>query len=54
MKKEKTEFVKCQYCNIEIPSETCELAAYSAVIDGKEYTFCCKTCAKDYEREKAK
>lgn len=52
MKKEKTEFIKCQCCNAEISSETCELAAYFTVIDGKKYTFCCKTCAKEYEQEK--
>jgi YHS domain-containing protein len=54
MKKEKTDFVKCQFCSTEIPSQSCELAAYFAVIDGKKYTFCCKTCAKEYERDKAK
>jgi YHS domain-containing protein len=54
MKKEKIESVKCQYCNTEISAEPCELAAYSTVIDGKKYAFCCKTCAKEYEQDKAK
>ena len=50
----KSNFVKCNSCSSVIPSETCELAAYNTVIDGKEYTFCCKNCAKDYEPQKSK
>ena len=45
----KSKFVKCNSCNSEITSDKCELAAYSTVIDGKEFAFCCKNCAKDYE-----
>ena len=45
----KSKFVKCTSCSSEITSDKCELATYSTVIDGKEYTFCCKNCAKDYK-----
>ena len=47
----KSKFVKCNSCNSEIISDKCELAAYSTVIDGKVFTFCCKNCAKDYESD---
>jgi len=49
-----SEFVKCDYCKIEIPSGKCELAAYRTVIDGKEYVFCCVQCAKRYQKQKKK
>lgn len=42
------EFVRCEYCKIEIPSGTCKLAAHKTTIDGKEYTFCCASCAVRY------
>jgi len=48
----KKEAVKCKCCNIEI-QEACQLAAYSTVIDGKTYTFCCLTCANQYKQDKA-
>jgi YHS domain-containing protein len=47
----KSEFVKCKCCNEDINSEKCELAAYRTVIDGKEYLFCCKNCAKEYDQK---
>ena len=50
----KSKSLKCNFCSSVVPSETCELAAYSTVIDGKEYTFCCKTCAEDYDPKKSK
>ncbi len=50
----KTEFVKCEWCNEDIASEKCELATYSTIINGKEYSFCCKTSAKEYEHETPK
>ena len=50
----KYKFVKCECCSMNIPSEKCDLAAYSAVIDGKEHLFCCKNCAKEYEERKSK
>ena len=50
----KSEFVKCKCCSEDIPSEKCELAAYRTVIDGKQYLFCCKNCAKEYEQKKTK
>jgi len=46
------EFVKCEFCNIEIPSGTCKLAVYSTVIDGKPYVFCCQQCAERYKKKK--
>jgi len=48
----KSEFVKCKCCSEDIHSEKCELAAYRAVIDGKQYLFCCKNCAKEYAQKK--
>jgi hypothetical protein len=45
--------VKCECCDLEI-QETCELANFSRVIDGKTHTFCCRTCADQYKPGKAK
>ena len=50
----KPEFVKCEYCKVEIPSETCKLAAYTTTVDGKKYTFCCVKCSERYEQKKGK
>jgi len=50
----KTEFVRCESCKAEIPTETCKLAAYRTVIDGKEYLFCCIKCAEQYKQKKRK
>ena len=50
----KREFVRCEFCKTEIPSETCALAIYNTVIDGKQYTFCCEQCAKRYKQKKKK
>jgi YHS domain-containing protein len=50
----KPEFVKCDYCKAEIPSEACRLAAHTTVIDGKEYVFCCAKCAQRYKKKKEK
>jgi YHS domain-containing protein len=50
----KPKFVKCEYCNTEILSEACRLAAHTTTIDGKEYTFCCARCAERYEQKKPK
>ena len=49
----KPEFIKCGCCNADL-SKACELAAYTATINGKEYVFCCKNCAKQFEQEKTK
>lgn len=48
----KTEFVRCEFCKIEIPSGTCKLAAHHAVVDGKEYLFCCAKCAERYKQKR--
>jgi YHS domain-containing protein len=48
------EFVRCEFCKSEIPSETCKLAAYSTVVDGKQYLFCCEQCAERYRERKKK
>jgi hypothetical protein len=48
----KSKFVKCECCSEDIYSDKCELAAFSTVIDGKKYLFCCKNCAKEYEQKK--
>jgi YHS domain-containing protein len=50
MKKVET---KCKSCDIKT-DESCELANYTTEIDGKTYTFCCQTRAKQYKKEKAK
>lgn len=50
----KPRFVRCEYCKIEIPSETCKLAAHQTEINGKEYIFCCRQCAERYKRKKKK
>jgi len=50
----KPEFIKCENCKIEIPTETCQLAAYRTIIEGKEYLFCCIKCAERYKQEKGK
>jgi YHS domain-containing protein len=49
----KPEFIRCEFCKVEIPSETCKLAAHTTKIGGKEYTFCCVSCAKRYEKRQA-
>jgi len=48
------EFVRCEFCKSKIPSETCKLAAYSTVIEGKQYLFCCEQCAERYKEKKKK
>ena len=42
----KKETAKCNCCGVEIPvGETCQLAAYTTLVDGKTVSFCCRTCA---------
>ena len=48
----KARFIQCELCKKEIPLESCELAAYHTVIDGKKYVFCCEACAKSYQRKR--
>ena len=48
------EFVRCEFCKTEIPTETCSFAAYRTKIDGKEYLFCCAGCAQRYEKKTKK
>jgi YHS domain-containing protein len=50
----KPEFIKCEFCKVEIPSETCNLAAHTTKISGKEYTFCCVSCAERYKKRPAR
>jgi YHS domain-containing protein len=50
----KPEFIRCEFCKVEIPSETCNLAAHTTKINGKEYTFCCASCAERYKKKQAK
>ena len=50
----KEEFVRCEFCKIEIPPGACQLAAYRAVIDGKQYVFCCEKCAQRYQKTRKK
>ncbi|MCJ7470174.1 hypothetical protein MUO74_06715 [Candidatus Bathyarchaeota archaeon] len=48
----KPQFVRCEQCKTEIPSESCKLAAYSTTINGKPYIFCCESCATRYKQKK--
>lgn len=48
------EFVRCDYCRAEVPSAGCQLAAYSTVIEGKQYIFCCQQCAERYKKGKTR
>ena len=50
----KPEFIRCEFCKVEIPSETCKLAAHTTTIDGKEYTFCCVKCAERFKQKRGK
>ena len=50
----KPEFIRCEFCKVEIPSETCKLAAHTTTIDGKEYTFCCVSCAERYKKRQVR
>jgi len=50
----KPQFVRCEYCKMEIPQEQCELAAFRTIIDGKEYLFCCAKCAQQYQKKAKK
>lgn len=45
-------FIQCELCKKGIPLESCELATYCTVIEGKEYVFCCETCAKSYRKKR--
>jgi YHS domain-containing protein len=44
-------FVRCGDCGVELDEEKCVFANEKRVIDGKEYVFCCKSCADTYEKE---
>ena len=37
---------QCEYCKTDVSSEPCRLASIKTVIDGKEYVFCCSSCAQ--------
>jgi|MudIll2142460700_1097286.scaffolds.fasta_scaffold1557157_2 YHS domain-containing protein len=42
----KPKVVQCEYCKTDVSSEPCKLASIKTVIDGKEYVFCCLSCAQ--------
>lgn len=48
------EFVRCEFCKVDIPSKPCKLAVYRTEIDGKEYVFCCENCAERYKQNRQK
>lgn len=48
----KKEFIRCEFCNVKIPSEICQLATYHTTIDGKKYIFCCPNCAERYKQKR--
>ncbi|MEM0488703.1 MAG: hypothetical protein QW707_05815 [Candidatus Bathyarchaeia archaeon] len=48
----KKEFIRCEFCNVKIPLEMCQFAAYRMTIDGKEYIFCCQNCAERYQQKR--
>lgn len=52
----KTQFIKCDYCKIDICDDAgkCALAVHKRVIDGKEYLFCCENHANRFEKENRK
>jgi YHS domain-containing protein len=50
----KSEFVRCEFCKAEMPSEACKLAAHRTIIGGKEYVFCCAKCAERYKQKRKK
>lgn len=52
----KTEFIKCELCNVEIRDDKgkCAFATHKRVIDGKEYYFCCEAHADRFEKSKRK
>jgi YHS domain-containing protein len=47
-----TRFIRCELCNVKIAGDKCELAAHTKMINGKEHTFCCETCAQHYEKKR--
>ena len=50
----KQEFVQCGHCKTKVSLERCEFAAHRAVIDGKEYIFCCTQCAQQFKAKRKK
>jgi YHS domain-containing protein len=46
----KTKFIRCNFCKEEIKEEPCVFASHTTTIDGKEYTFCCPSCAERFKR----
>ncbi|MEM2924728.1 MAG: hypothetical protein QXJ68_03455 [Methanocellales archaeon] len=46
--------MKCELCQVELPTEKCIFALEKRVIDGIEYTFCCIHCADQFEKSKRK
>lgn len=50
----KKENAKCKCCDTETSGQNCQLAAYTTVIDGKMYTFCCQTRANQYKQKETK
>lgn len=51
----KERFVRCGYCKAEVPDEICKLAGHRRVIGGREYVFCCVSCAQKFlQKKKAK
>ena len=50
----KPEFIRCEFCEADIASEECKLAAYKTMINGKEYSFCCSKCAVRYKQKERK
>jgi YHS domain-containing protein len=47
-------FIRCEFCEAEIASEACKLAAYNTMINGEEYSFCCSQCVVRYKQKKRK
>ncbi|MEM2942112.1 MAG: transcriptional regulator [Candidatus Bathyarchaeia archaeon] len=40
---------RCSLCNVLIEDEVCQFAAYKKIVNGKEYVFCCQSCASKFE-----
>ncbi len=45
-------FVRCEMCNVEVPTEKCEFADCRRVIDGEEHYFCCERHAEEFLRRR--
>ena len=43
-------FIKCELCDVDVSGEKCVFAIHERIIDDKEYHFCSKIHADEFER----